>query len=250
MTEQQKIDHRKNRCYLIIVCSLVVVLLLTPFPATAINSTNYQIQEDFVGGGGTVNSNSANYQAQDTIGAPATGNSEGTGYKTDSGATTTNDPALTFSVDSASVSLGALSTSLTRTGTASFSVLNYTSYGYIVQTLGNPLTNGAHTLNGMSSPGPSSSGTEQFGINLVDNSSPDIGANPTQVPDNSFGFGVAATSYNVANNFTYISGNTIASAPKSSGKTTYTISYIANMSNNTPGGSYSGNQTLVVVGTY
>jgi hypothetical protein len=250
MAQLHTTNRQKNRFWLALLGYLLVIPLLLPYQVGAQSSANYQIQEDFLGGGGTVNSNSANFRAQDTIGAPAAGDGAGTDYRTQSGATTTNDPSLTFSVDSASVSLGSLSTSLTRTGTSTFSVLNYTSYGYIVQTLGNPPSNGGHTLSGMSSPGTSTNGTEQFGINLIDNSSPDIGASPSQVPDSSFGFGTAAASYNTPNNFKYISGNTIASAPKSSGKTTYTISYIANISNNTPGGSYSGNQTLVVVGTY
>ena len=62
--------------------------------------------------------------------------------------------------------------------------------------------------------------------------------------------GAAASNYNTANNFRYNGGETIASAPKTSGQTNYTISYIVNAATTTPGGSYSGNQTLVCTGTY
>lgn len=243
----------KHTRYNLMHIALLVGLLFVMSPVTtmAANSTNYQVKEDFVGGGGLTQSNSSGYQAQDTAGAAAVGDSAGTAYKSQSGGTTSDDPVLTFAVNTASVNLGSLSTSLTRTGTATFSVLNYTSYGYIVQTIGSPPSNGAYTLTGMSSPAASATNTEQFGINLVANTSPTtLGADPVQVPSNIFSFGAAATGYNTANTYKYVSGNTIASSVKSSGRTDYTISYIANMSNNTPGGSYSGNQVIVCTGTY
>jgi hypothetical protein len=228
-----------------------VVLGLSPASVLAVSSNNYQIQEDFIGGGGNTRSSSNNYVSQDAIGGAAAGDATGTAYRTQSGTPTTPDPTLTLTVDTSAVNLGSLSTSLTRTGTATFSVLNYTSYGYIVQTIGNPPDNGGHTLTGMAATAASAVGTEQFGINLKANTSPTtFGSEAQQVPSNAFSFGAAATGYNTANQFKYVPGNTIASAPKSSGKTTYTISYIINMSNNTPGGSYSGKQTLVVTGTY
>ncbi|HXH26351.1 MAG TPA: hypothetical protein VNG90_00485 [Candidatus Acidoferrum sp.] len=242
---------RKKRAQLLVLVGLTVASFW-PLPLVAGSSNNYQIQEDFVGGGGGINGTSPSFQAADTLGGgAAVGDSNATHQRTQTGATTTSDPALTFLVSTSSVSLGSLNTSLTRTGTASFSVLNYTSYGYTVSVLGSPPNNGVHTLTGLSSPTASSIGTEQFGINLVANSLPStFGADPSQVPSSSFSFGAAAAGYNSANSYKYVSGNTIASAVKSSGQTTYTISYIANIANSTPGGSYSGNETLVVVGTY
>lgn len=223
----------------------------SPWQVLASTSSNYQIQEDFVGGGGVIDSSSANYHSMDSVGAVGVGDGSSTNYQTQSGYTTTNDPTLTFIVNNTSASLGSLSTGSTATATATFQVLNYTSYGYIVQTLGAPPTNGAHPLNNLSSPTASSAGTEQYGINLVANTSPaTFGANPSQVPNSTFSFGVAASGYNTTNLYKYVAGDTIASAPKTSGQTTFTISYIANMALSTPGGSYSGAQTLVVVGTY
>jgi hypothetical protein len=249
---QLKLHLYKVRIVLgMLFAAAFVVALLAPTNADAINSTNYQINEDFIGGGGNTRSTSPNYISQDTIGGGAAGGAAGTAFRSISGVQTTNDPTLTVQINSASVNLGSLSTSLTRTGTASFDVLNYTSYGYLVKLLGNPPDNGNHTLTNMSSQAASATNTEQFGINLKANTAPTtFGAEALQVPDNTFSFGVAATGYNTANQYKYVSGDTIASAPKSSGKTTYTISFIANISNNTPGGSYSGRQTLVVIGTY
>lgn len=219
----------------------------------AISSTNYKINEDSLGNGGSGTTGASNsYQVQDSVGGSAgIGDSSSTNFQTKSGPVTTDDPNLSVSLNTSSVALGALQTSLTRTGTANFTVLNYTSYGYIVQIIGSPPSNGARTLQAMSTNAASAAGTEQFGINLVANTSPTtLGADPVQTPNATFSFGTAAANYNTANSYRYVAGETIASAPKSSGTTSYTMSYIANIGINTPGGSYSGNQTIVVVGTY
>ncbi len=233
--------------------AIVSVLICAAYvaPAGAVGSTNFKIQEDFLGGSGNPGSSSGSYSVRDSAGAAASGGGAGSAFQTQAGLITPDEPTLAFAVNSASVALGGLSTAVTKTGTAAFSVLNYTSYGYVVQTIGDPPSNGAHTLTGLSLPASSAVGTEQFGINLVANTLPVVfGTSPIQIPTASFGFGVAAINYNIANTFTYNNGDVIASAPKSSGQTDYTISYIANVSNNTPGGSYSGEQTLVVTGTY
>jgi hypothetical protein len=97
----------------------------------------------------------------------------------------------------------------------------------------------------MSSAATSQVGVEQYGINLVANTLPtSFGANPIS------GFGVAASGYNTLNNYKYVSGDMIASAPKSSAQTNFTISYIVNASTTTAGGTYTGSQTLVCTGTY
>lgn len=214
------------------------------------SSPNFEINEDFIGGTGSPESSSDNYSARDAGGGALAGESEGGDYQVDAGPVTSDEPTLSFYVSNPNVNLGSLSTSITSTGTANFSALNYTSYGYVVQVVGDPPDNGQHILTGISSPATSTIGTEQFGINLVANTSPSVGTDPVQYPDNTFGFGQASVDYSSANNFKYVPGDVISQATESSGRTDYTISFIANVSNNTPGGSYSGSQTLVLVGTY
>ena len=229
--------------------------LLTPVVrAQSSQSPNYQIDESFIGPGGTLESGSTNFLTapggQSIGNAGGAGDSGSTNYQAQSGATTTNDPSLACITNTPSVNFGALSTSVVATATATFSVLNYTSYGYVVQPVGTAPSNGSHTLTNLASNAASTPGTEQFGINLVDNSSPNIGADPDQVPSPSFSYGAAAANYATANSFRYVQGETIAYAPKTSGRTDYTISYITNISTTTPGGSYTGAQTLVCTGTY
>jgi hypothetical protein len=153
--------------------------------------------------------------------------------------------ALTFSVNTSSVSLSNANTSAAKTATATFAVtLNCSNHGYIVTANGTAPKNGSYTLANMSSPATSSPGSEQFGINLVANTTPSVGSNP------SGGSGTAASGYATTNQFKYVSGNTIASASANSSQTTFTVSYLLNVSNVTPALTYSTTQTLICTATY
>jgi hypothetical protein len=233
----------------IIFAMVVLGYVASPVLADPLKSTNYQFQETSLGGTGVLNSQSANYQTLGTAGGIlGVGNSASNNYQVNAGNITTNDPALAFSVNNYNVSFGNFSAGTTATATSTFSVLDYTSYGYVVQIIGAPPTNGSHQLPGMGSTAPSQAGTEQFGINLVANTSPsNFGANPDH---GQFGFGSAATNYGTLNNYRFVSGETIASAPKSSGQTIYTISYIVNVNSLTLGGQYTSSQTLICSGTF
>lgn len=213
------------------------------------SSPNYKISETAVGSGGLINSSSTSYQGRDSISDLSVGNSVSGNFQINAGHTTTNDPNLSFSVNGGSINFSsAFSAATTATATTTFSVMNYTSYGYVVQVVGPTPTNGAAAITGMSTTGGSFVGTSQFGINLVANTAPvSVGVNPN---NGSFGFGLASTNYNTPNQYRYVSGETIAQAPKSSGVTTYTITYLVNVPALTPGGQYTTNQTLIVTGTY
>lgn len=214
---------------------------------SALQSTNYRFDETEVGNGGFGQSSSSNYLTYDTVGDLAVGNSSSTNYQVESGSHTPHDPTLAFAVNGMSANFGSFSPTTPATTTTTFTVSDYTSYGYVVQIVGAAPSNGGHTISPLPTAALSQVGTEQFGINMVANTSPVVGANPD---NGQFGFGTAATNYNTANKFRFVSGETVASAPKSSGATTYTISYLVNVSSLTPGGQYTSNQTVVVTGTY
>lgn len=216
--------------------------------AQTLESPNYRFSESTVGAGGLIQSSSANYSATSAAGDLAIGSAASENYNLDAGSNTSPDPTLSFKMISQDVNFGSFTSSSPATTTASFSVSNYTSYGYVVQITGEPPTNGAHQIEPMTTTGFSEVGTDQFGINLVANTSPiSFGANPDQ---GQFGFGTATSNYNTSNQFRFVSGEAIASAPKSSGETIYTISYLVNVKSLTPGGKYTSYQTLVVTGTY
>jgi hypothetical protein len=216
--------------------------------ADTLQSPHYKFDESVVGGGGLIQSNSANYQSSEAIGGAAGGPSASANFQVQAGAKTSNDPTLSFSVNNGSANFGSFTPSSASVATATFSVSDYTSYGYIVQIVGTPPVNGGHTITAMSTTASSTAGIEQFGINLVANTLPvSFGANPNV---GQFGFGVAATNYNTTNKYRYVSGETIASAPKSSGVTNYTMSYLVNVGSLTNGGQYTANQILICTGTY
>lgn len=229
----------------------LIMLFIVPSIGLAATSPSYEIQEDTFSSGGNVQSASPNYQERDAIGNLGVGNSNSPNDQIESGYITTNDPTLQFIVNTPSINLGSLSVGATATGTASFSVKNYVSSGYIVTITGSPPTNSGHTLTPLATPTAATAGTEQFGINLVANTSPTIfGANPIQVPTSSFSFGQAVSGYNTPNVYKYSSGDTIAESIKQSGQTDYTMSMIANIDTLTPGGQYLTVLNLVVIGTY
>jgi hypothetical protein len=216
--------------------------------AESLQSSHYRFDESTVGSGGLIQSNSANFQSSSSIGDTAVGNSKSDNFQVEAGSKTTPDPTLSFGVTSPNATFGNFSATTTATATATFTVSNYTSYGYAVQIVGSPPKNGNHTITAMGTTGTSQTGIEQFGINMVANTSPaNFGANPDQ---GQFGAGVAADDYKVANHFRYVEGETIATAPKTSGVTTFTISYIVNVAPLTPGGQYTSQQSVVCTGTF
>lgn len=240
--------------------SLLLVLAMAPPVHAATCSANpnqqtcsgtYGVSEAFFGTGGELNACSTTYCSKQAAGELTIGATGSTTYKAQAGFNTDRTPSLTFVVPAQNINLGVLSPGTTKTTTATFSVYSYLSSGYVVQTVGNGPTNSGHQLTPLASPTASNSGAEQFGINLVANTSPvSFGANPGQIPDATFGFGVAATGYNTANQYKYVNGDTIAQSLSSSGETDYTMSYIFNATALTPGGTYTMNQVLVATATF
>lgn len=222
------------------------------------SSSNYKTNEVYFGAGGDNNQSSANYQAGVNAGALGVGQTSSANYQAYSGFLTPNEPFLELVISTSLVDLGNLDATLTRTGIAAFSVRAYVDSGYSVQTISQPptYTSGAqnHTLTAMSALASPATGTEQFGINLVANTSPvSFGANPSPSPSSTFANGTAAAGYNTPNKYKYNAGDTIALTPAGLsgwGLTNYTISYMANISAFTPAGNYRMIHDLVVVATY
>jgi hypothetical protein len=230
-------------------------------------SSGWGVSETYFGTGGsldtTCSSGSVGYCAKQSAGETAVGDSASTLYQAQAGFNTDRTPSLALLVNDAScqdyqsggvnLDLDYLSTSSTKTANANFSIKTYLASSYSVVTSGSaPVSNGSspHLLTTLTSGGSSTTGTEQFGINLVANTSPAIGHNVQQLPDSSFGFGGPTNGYGTANTFKYNNGDTIASSSQSSGTTCYDISYIFNISSLTPSGYYSFNQSIVATSTF
>jgi len=231
------------------------VFVYCPFAnAQQSSSSHYSVDEVFFGTGGELNACSTNYCSKQSAGETAAGRSSSTNYTAQTGFNTDRAPFISFNVTGGSTDLGVLSTGSTATATATFSVKTYLAGGYVVQTASDPPTNtlpNSPTLANLTTPTAPAAGTEQFGMNLVANTSPTtFGSNPIQVPDSTFSFGSAAAGYNTANLFKYVKNDTVAASTKSSGETDYTISYIFNISNITAAGEYQFHHVLVATSTF
>lgn len=248
-----------------------LLLSLTPFLMLVFGgvafaqytSTNYKANEVFFGSGGDNGQASANYKGQVSVGALGVGQYSSANYQAYSGFLTPNEPFLEMAIDSGPVNLGTLVAGTTATGNANFHIRAYIDSGYTVQNMSQPpsYTSGlaSHTLTAMTTLAASDSTKEQFGINLVHNTSPaTFGTNPFNNPSNTFAFGQAAVGYSTGNQYKYLAGDIIACTGTGGtcgnasgwGRTDYTISYIANTTLVTPAGNYSTVQDLVVVATY
>ncbi|MGB3009103.1 MAG: hypothetical protein WBB33_01990 [Candidatus Saccharimonadales bacterium] len=231
-----------------IVCIGIVFALSERASAQTLASPNYRFDESTLGAGGMVQSGSPNYNVTSGLGDIGIGNSASTNYQINSGSHTPKDPYLTFRMISSTANFDQFSATTTSYATSSFSVANYTTFGYVVQIFGDPPSNASHTLAPMTTTSPSQVGIEQFGLNLVANTSPaSFGANPN---NGQFGFGSIMPQYSTPNEYRYVAGDTVAKAEKDSGETIYTVSYIVNVTPLTAGGQYTSNQTIIVTGTY
>jgi hypothetical protein len=264
------IRWKRSALYIVLATSTLSITL-SPLPAFAQQAVSpaYSVDEVFFGTGGQlcdpgVTGYSANYCASSSAGATAVGNTASPTYQADAGFNTNREEYIEVMLNnpvcpssgSTSINLGYLSTSTAKTAMTYFSVKTYlSSGGYVVTTVGAApaVTSGnSHTLAtpniGVSS---NPAGTEQFGINLAANTTPSVGAAPTQVPDSSFSFGQGTNGYGTANAFKYVNGDVIANSnAKSSGTTCYTMSYLYNISSATPAGEYRFNQSIVATTTY
>lgn len=239
----------------------MLVFAVNPFAyAAQSNSSHYQVNEVFMGSGGELNACSATYCSKQSAGETAVGNMAGTAFQAYGGFNTDREPYIAFSVAGTTTDLGTLSTAGTAHTSATFAVKTYLASGYVVQLASDPPTNNgtsAHQLAPLTSAAASSIGTEQFGMNVVQNRTScatpapgNFGADPVQVPGNTFSFGTVASGYNTCGLFKYNKGDTIASSSRSSGETDYTASFIYNISPVTPDGQYTYNGVLVATSTY
>ena len=215
------------------------------------SSSQYQLNEVFFGSGGSLQDCSANYCAKTAAGEGAVGNTRSANYQAEAGFNTDRKPYIELNIINPNVDLGLLRSDSTKTANASFWVRTYQASGYSVKQYALGPTNGIHTLNRLSTPTASQVGTEQFGVNYVANTDPvTFGADPVQRPDASFSFGQVANGYNTANQYKYVNGDTVAYSTQNSGRTDYTVSYIFNVSNLTPGGAYLLAHVLVATATF
>ncbi len=231
----------------------VVTILAQPVLVFACqsSSSSYCVNESSFGSGGELNACSTSFCSKQSAGEIGAGKTSSNGFQAQGGFNTDRQPYLEFTVSNTNVDLGELTATTTKTATASFNVKSYLSHGYVVVNASDPPTNSSYIMQPINIPAGSSVGTEQFGINLVANTSPvTFGSNPVKLPDNSFSYGQVSADYATPNFFKYLKGETVAFSTLSTSDTQYTVSYLFNVSHVTPGGVYTLHHVLVATATY
>lgn len=144
------------------------------------------------------------------------------------------DETLTFTLATATVALGTLTSAATGSGTSSMTAATNGGTGYSITVAGTTLTSGTNTITALAAPTASAINNSQFGLNLMLNTTPAVGSNVSGA-----GSGTAATGYNTANSYKFVTGDTVASATLPTNSNVFTSSYIANISGATAAGAYS-----------
>lgn len=148
-------------------------------------------------------------------------------------------------ISGSSVALGNGSTVTPNSGTSVFAVSTNATTGYSVTVNGATLTSGANTILALASQTASSAGTSQFGLNLKANTTPSVGANVTGT-----GSATATSNYGTADQFRFVTGDSIASATAPTNANAFTVSYLANIAGTTAPGHYVSTLTYIATANF
>lgn len=156
------------------------------------------------------------------------------------------DPNCLSTNESYYSDLGALNESSTLTAQSQFAVGTNASGGFAVTASGGSMTAGTNVIDGMQSPAGSRAGSNQFGINLVENNELNVGHDPEGIWMNA----QPTPDYGQSNRFKYVSGDVIASSPNVSLIKKFTVSYIVNTSPSLRAGVYTTSINYVASGRF
>jgi len=246
---------RQGRLVLVLSLMLCVGTVGRAAATTTSSSSHYSVTETQFGSGSALNECSGNqYCAKVSAGDTTVGRASSMSYSALFGANTTDVPFLAVSVSGGTQDMGVLDDTHTGTAASSIKVATYLSSGYVMQIVGAAPSQGVHRLNVPmgtgGTPFTSQQGTEQFGINLVANTAPSLGADPVDQPTGAADTAVVKSNYGTNNEFAYTDGDIVAQSNTGNGEVDYTLSMIINISKVTPGGRYSGAYAAVVTPTF
>ena len=160
----------------------------------------------------------------------------------------TVNPTLTFAVSTTTCPLGTLTISTTGTCVYTLTAASNAMSGYSIS-YASPatLTSGANTITGLTAGAASIQNTSQYGFNLRDNATPNIGTDPTG--DTGYSFG--AFGYGTPDSFKFTTaGGSLVTSAGPTANTVFTVTHVANISATTPAGLYTSVQTYNITATY
>jgi hypothetical protein len=142
--------------------------------------------------------------------------------------------------------MGTLSPTDTLTAQSQMAVGTNASQGFVVTANGPPMAAGTSVINSPTLPTPSEPGTNQFGINLVENTVPQVGGDP----EGTWANAVPSADYAQANKYKFVSGDVVAYSPNVSLMRKFTVSYILNSNKDLRAGVYTTTITLIASGRF
>ena len=213
---------------------LALVLTLARQSIAAMSSGNYKIWLDtFDSGGGLTNSSGFKVDSNLSDFNASRSDSANFGQRI-AFSGIEGEPTVGFSVQSVSLDFGQLSPQMTRYATHVFSAFTNAKEGYTIRVFGQSLHSEDYTIEAIGGAAESLAlGAEQFGLNLVRNTLPALGADPVG------GIGQAAADYNQVNKFAFNESDIIAYAASYSYQTNFTVTAIVNIADDTPAGAYA-----------
>lgn len=154
------------------------------------------------------------------------------------GCTETNDNYYT--------DMGELASDSTLTAQSQMAVGTNATSGFVITANGGLPAAGTNVIDAPSAPTASHPGTNQFGINLVANSAPNVGNDPEGAWTNA----MPSPDYSIPNQYKYVSGDVVAFSPNVSLMKKFTVSYILNSSANLRPGVYSATINFIASGRF
>lgn len=148
--------------------------------------------------------------------------------------------ATTFALD-----LGDFSTNFTSTAASQMVVATNADFGFSLTMSGTTLTSGNNTIPAINPGGAAVAGTSQFGLNLRANTAPLVGSEPT-------GPGVATISpgYNAPNVFRFVPNEVIVTSSGATDLRKFTLSYVANVSDDQAPGVYATTLSFICLANF
>jgi hypothetical protein len=143
------------------------------------------------------------------------------------------------------VNLGALTPSTTGSGVSQIGVSTNATSGYSITVSGTTLTSGGNTITALATQTASTQNGEQFGFNLRDNATPNVGTDPDGA-----GTATPTANYNTVDQYRFVTGDSIASKGSADNFRRFHVAYIANVGGATEAGTYQTNLNFVATATF
>ena len=142
--------------------------------------------------------------------------------------------------------MGQMNENQTLTAQSQMAVGTNASGGFAITANGGPMAAGTNVLYSPTVPTYSNPGSDQFGINLVENTIPAVGSNP----EGTWANAVPSADYGQANKYKYVPGDVVAYSPNVSLMRKFTVSYILNSSSSLRAGVYTTTINYIATGRF